>query len=92
MVVVCVQTAWLAQQCDSYSAITRCAATYATYTSRLGTLEIPRGSPVGFVARLVFLYTFLSPSLNRLTLPSLHRLPLHLAHVRCWLHARCTDF
>ena len=31
------------------------------------------------------------PSLNRLTLPSLHRLPLHLAHVRCRLHARCTD-
>jgi hypothetical protein len=47
---------------------------------------------VGFVARPVFLYTFLSPSLNRLTQPYLHRLPLHLAHVHCRLHARCTDF
>jgi hypothetical protein len=44
-----------------YSAITGCAATYAAHANRCGTLEIPWGSPVGFVARPgrpVFLYTF----------------------------------
>ena len=46
VVAVCVQTAWLGQQCGSHSAITGCAATHAAFTSRSGTLEIPRGSPV----------------------------------------------